>query len=264
MEKLSSTSKRLVLCGLVVSIAIAVVLLMRGDEAPQITAAADGPARTTAESASGAGAPAAAPELAPEPTAWTVDAPPTPEQIVETILKKDKRLAAFMEYHKNVLLDVQRRDEYRKLLADADMMKGIAEGLMQPGSGPVDAEEHYRRLMQIDYFKAALTWKGNPARDQVLALTSEIIGKDNFNADQNTDRRQMLAGGKMELYRLMYEHDTTRAEGLVASAKGTRMEALTRWMSEEELRRRATEVKIQKDMEALREKEAQETEDKTN
>lgn len=126
--------------------------------------------------------------------------------------------------------------------------------LMAPGSGKVDLKEPYRRLMQIDYFEAALAWRANPQREQVLQLTRDIIIKDNFSGDQDSARRQMLGGAKMELYRLLYEQDARRAEDIVAQAKGTRMESLITWMAEEELRRRTRETEIQKEVEALQEK----------
>jgi hypothetical protein len=130
----------------------------------------------------------------------------------------------------------------------------MAEALMEPGGGKVDLKEPYRRLMQIDYFEAALAWKDNPQRERVLQLTRDIITKDNFSGDQDRARRQMLGGTRMELYRLLYEQDARRAQELVAQAKGTRMEPLVTWMAEEELRRRTREAEIQKEIEALQAK----------
>ncbi|HEX8115243.1 MAG TPA: hypothetical protein VF516_46265 [Kofleriaceae bacterium] len=166
-----------------------------------------------------------------------------PDALIARILEQDEKLALFMNYHKTVLLDTQRRDEYHKLLSDPDMMAAMAEGLTTPGSGEVSQEEYYHRLMQVDYFAAALTWKDNPQRQEVISLTGELIAKDNFTGDQNDARRQMLGGLKMELYRLLYEQDAGKTQQLVAQAKGTRMEPLVRWMAEEELRRRTLEEK---------------------
>ena len=152
--------------------------------------------------------------------------PQMPGSLIEEILAQDKTLALFKRYHDNVLLDGPRREEYRQLLADPEMMTAMADALMQPGAGKVEPKEHYHRLMQIDYLEAALTWKDNPQRPKVLELTGKVISKDNFGDGPSSERRQMLAGGKMELYRLMYEQDASKAQELVASTRGTRMEAL--------------------------------------
>lgn len=253
MEKLSSTPKRLVLGGAVVGLVIAVALFLgtRGTGSSSQESAATKPA-----------VPAAEPKVAAESSAPSdpnltplVRGPLTPEELIAEVLKKDEKLARFMDYHKTVLLDGPRRDEYRKLLSDPEMMEAMAEGLMSPGSGPAEPEEQYHRLMQIDYFEAALNWKDNPRRAEVIATTGKIISHDNFSNDQPGDRRQMLAGGKMELYRMMYDQDDKKTNELVASAKGTRMEQLVSWMSEENLRRRGREEDIRKEMAALQAKE---------
>jgi len=143
--------------------------------------------------------------------------------------------------------DEQTRHEYHKLLSDPAMMTAMAEDLMDPGSGHPQSTEYYRRLMLVDYFEAGLSWKDNPQRQKLVELTQDIITKDNFRGDQDTERRQVLGGVKMELYRLLYAQDAQKAGELVAQAKGTRMEPLVNWMAEEELRRRTREAEILKE-----------------
>lgn len=179
-----------------------------------------------------------------------------PTELIEQVLTEDKKLGNFMYYHKHVLLDERGRNEYRKLLSDPDLMKAMAKDLMDPGKGEVEPKEHYHRLMQIDYFDAALNWADNPQRQHLIELVGDIILKDNFSSGQDLDRRQMLAGGKMELYRLMYEADVSKALDIVAQAKGTRMERLTNWMAEENLRRRAKEEQIRVEMQEQQTKAA--------
>lgn len=253
MEKLSSTSRRVVLGGLVIGAAIAAVLvvqLMQKDEvaAPAAKIEQAAPAAETKVATSAAAGEAAEDPLAPPPL--------MPDEIIASILKKDEKLARFRGFHNRVLLDGPTREEYRKVLSDPEVMNAMAEGLMDPGKGPAEAEEQYRRLMQIDYFKAALNWKENPRRDELLALSGKVIGHDNFASDQPKDRREMLAGGKMELYRMMFEENAAKAGELVASAKGSRMEPLVNWMAEENLRRVKKEEEIRKEMAALQASEA--------
>jgi len=252
MENQTHFPRRLVMGSVLIGLAVVVVLLMIGTESPAPDAGNQ--AATTA-----AGAPSAAPAAPTAPLAArqarTVELPPLmPEEQMDQILKNDKKLGLFMDYHKTVLMNAQRREEYRKLLSDPDMMKYMAEALMDPGSGHVESEEYYHRLMQVDYFEAALAWKDNPQRDKVLAVMTDVVTKDNFRGGQDTARRQMLGGTKMELYRLMSEQDPARTRELMAQAKGTRMEGMVTWMGGEDVRRRTREAEIQKAVEDLQAK----------
>jgi hypothetical protein len=246
--------RRLVLGSVLIGLAVVVVLLMTGTERPAPDAGTQAAAPAAAPSAPSAAsaAPALPSSSLAARQAKTVELPPLmPEEQMEQILKKDKKLGLFMDYHKTVLMNAQRREEYRKLLSDPDMMKYMAEALMEPGSGHVDSEEYYHRLMQIDYFEAALAWKDNPQRDKVLSVMTDVVTKDNFQSGQDTARRQMLGGTKMELYRLMSEQDPARTRELMAQAKGTRMEGMITWMGEEDIRRRTREAELEKEVAEL-------------
>ncbi len=176
--------------------------------------------------------------------------PMMPKELIAKVLEENKRLGLFMFYHKHVLLDEQGRNEYRKLLSDPEMMQAMADELMDPGRGEVQPEEQYRRLMQIDYFKAALAWKDNPRKEQLLGLTRDVILHQNIFGGQDTERRYMLAGGKMEMYQLLAEHGMRQALDLPSLARGTSMEQLVAWIAKEDLRRRAQEEQIRTEMQA--------------
>lgn len=248
MNKLSLTPKRLVMGGIVVGLAVVVALFLRAAGSPE------GPAGgQTVASTSGAKLRKPAPRLSLPQNQPPDTAEPRlmDDEVLESIIKKDKKLGLFMGYYKTVLPDKQRRDEYRKLLSDPAMMTAMANDLMDPGTGHPPPEEYYRRLMLVDYFKEALSWKDNPQRQKVLALTGDIIVKDNFGGDQDSARRQVLGGIKMELYRFLYTQDTQKAGELVAQAKGTRMEPLVNWMVQEDLRRSVREKEIMKEADDL-------------
>lgn len=228
---------------------------------------------TTPEAPEQAAAMAVAPEKAPSPRAEAPavtppsrqKAPPPadaelqpgmqrpplmPKELVAQVLEENKELGLFMHYHKPVLLDAPSRDAYRKLLSSPEMMKSMADNLKDPGRGEVEPKEQYERLMEVDYFKAALAWKDNPQRDQLLAHAEDVILHPNIFGAQDTERRYMLAGGKMEMYRLLAEHDMPRALALAERARGTNLERLTAWMTTEEQRRRAQEEQIRQEMQA--------------
>jgi hypothetical protein len=257
MNKQSLSPGHVVLGGIVVGMIAAIAVVLVGP---------DDPPAEPAPAAAQAPATHASPQAAPEPPGLPADPQPvdpmpadrpplTPEETMAEVLAHDKQLAAFMNYKKTVLLDAQRRDEYRKLLSDPRMLADIAAALMQPGSGPVAPEEHYRRLMQADYLDAAMTWKDNPQRDLVLATTGSVIARDNFRAEHPTDRKQLLAGGKMELYRMLYEQAPARADALVAQARSTAMAPLLAWMAQENQRRRTQEEAIRTEMAELQAKQ---------
>jgi hypothetical protein len=98
--------------------------------------------------------------------------------------------------------------------------------------------------MQVDYFEAALTWNDNPNRQKLLEVVGGVILEDNFLGGMDLERRQMLAGTKLELYRLMHETHMKSAMDLVEQARGTRMEKLVSWLAAEDLRRSAQEAEI--------------------
>jgi hypothetical protein len=247
MKRPSSTSMRLVMGSIVLALAAIVVLVMSRSGSPENPAA-----QTTAVTAAGP-KPAAVtspPEMQSDDLV-VPEMPEMPDDVIERILKEDKKLALFMDHYRTVLPDKQKRDEYRKLLSDPAMMHAMAEELMNPGSGHPKPDEYYRRLIQIDYFEAALAWKDNPQREKLVDLTRDIIAKDNFQAGQDSARREILGGTKMELYHLLYDHDAQKAGELVAQAQGTRMESLANWMAQEELRRRAEEKDLEKKIDEL-------------
>lgn len=246
MDKLSLTSRRLLVAGITVGLAVVVALVLRDAGAPAPAPEAAHPVASTAAGKAARSAPSIAlpgHQLAEDAD----DLMAMDDEVLESIIKKDKKLEAFMHYYKSVVPDDQTRREYHKLLSDPATMKAMAEDLMDPGSGHPQSTEYYRRLMVVDYFEAALDWKDNPQRQNVVALTQDIITKDNFRGDQDTDRRQVLGGTKMELYRLLVAQDPQGASALLAQAKGTRMESLVTWMAEEDVRRRTREAEILKE-----------------
>lgn len=248
MGKLSPTSKRLLMGGIVVGFAVVVTLVLREAGSPARPAGEQTVASTAAAKVR---KPAPSISLGGNQPSDTAEEMVMDNEVLESIIKKDKKLGLFMRYYKAVVPDEQTRDEYHKLLSDPAMMTAMAADLMDPGSGHPPSTEYYRRLMLVDYFDAALSWKDNPQRQKLLDMTKDIISKDNFEGDQDTARRQVLGGTKMELYRLLYAQDAQKAGELVAQAKGTRMEPLLNWMVEEEIRRRTREVEILKESDEL-------------
>jgi hypothetical protein len=245
MMRLSSTSMRLVIGSIVAGIAAIVVLIMSQSGRPESPASTVAPAATTQGATPAPNLPLQDRQLG------KVNVPEIPEDLLERILKEDKKLGLFMDHYRTILPSEEKRAEFHKLLSDPAMMNAMAEELMSPGDGHPKQEEYYRRLMQIDYFEAGLSWKDNPQREKLVDLTRDIIAKDNFQAGQDAARREILGGSKMELYTLLYNHDAQKAGELVAQAQGTRLEPLVNWIAQEDLRRRAEEQELQKKIDEL-------------
>ena len=246
MEKLSLTSKRLLMLGVVVGLAIVVALVLREQDTPTVARPASGPTVASAAATRGH-RPVPSISLPGDPSFDDEDVRTMDDEVLESIIKKDKKLEQFMRYYKAVVPDEQTRREFHKMLSDPATMKAMAEDLMDPGDGHPQSTEYYRRLMLVDYFDAALGWKDNPQRQHVMELMQDVINKDNFRGDQDNERRQVLGGTKFELYRLLYAQDPQKAGELVAMAKGTRMEPMVSWMAEEEIHRRTREAEILKE-----------------
>jgi hypothetical protein len=234
------------MAGVVVGLAIAVALVLRQRDTG--TAASPAPEQTIASAPATPGH-----KLTPRislpggPSFDDDDMPTMDDEVLESIIKKDKKLEQFMRYYKAVVPDEQTRREFHKMLSDPATMKAMAEDLMDPGDGHPQSTEYYRRLMLVDYFDAAVGWKDNPQRQHVMEVMQDVITKDNFRGDQDGDRRQMLGGTKFELYRLLYAQDPQKAGELLAQAKGTRMEPMVTWMAQEEIHRRTREAEILKE-----------------
>lgn len=246
MEKLSLTSKRLLMLGVVVGLAIVVALVLRQQDTG--TAASPAPERTVAGAAATRGhKPIPSISLPGGQSVDDEDLRTMDDEVLEAIIKKDKKLEQFMRYYKAVVPDEQTRREFHKMLSDPAVMKAMAEDLMDPGDGHPQSTEYFRRLMLVDYFDAALAWKDNPQRQHAMEVMQDVITKDNYRGDQDNERRQVLGGTKFELYRLLYAQDPQKAGELLAQAKGTRMEPLVNWMAQEEIHRRTREAEILKE-----------------
>lgn len=246
MEKPSLTFKRILIAGVVVGLAIVIALVLRQRDAGAPASSAGD--QTVAGAAATSGhKPIPRLSLPGGPSDDDDDMRTMDDEVLESIIKKDKKLEQFMRYRKAVVPDERTRREFHKMLSDPATMKAMAEDLMDPGDGHPQSTEYYRRLMLVDYFDSALNWKDNPQRQHVMELTQDVITKDNFRGDQDNERRQVLGGTKFELYRLLYAQDPQKAGELVAQAKGTRMESMVNWMAQEEIHRRTREAEILKE-----------------
>lgn len=162
-----------------------------------------------------------------------------PQHILAQLREEDALMGAFQSYHQRALLDAPSLAQYQAILSSPENIASLEQALRSAGEGEMTLKEHFHRLMRIDFLKAALTWKQNPARAQLLETVSRLVLEDNFAEGQEVERQYALAGGKMELYHLLAEHDPSMARMVADKARGTRLEKLVTFLAERDQRLRA-------------------------
>ena len=162
----------------------------------------------------------------------------------QKLFKKEPKLAQFDYFREHVLLDSVTREDYRKLLADKDMLQKVREDLLHPTDPKDTMESNVKRLMEIDYLREAMDWKEHPDRKNLLSEVERIILEDSFTAEMPADIKRSLAATKMELYEIFSAQAPERALAMVEKARGTRLEKLMQYFAEHNQRRLAKEREL--------------------
>ena len=231
-------------------IAAAVLMLWWGDRAPAPVTATEHAAEAKAGASVHAGA---RPELTgggatgvpDEPSALEDDDSDNPlAGDIRKILANDAQLNTFMYYHRRPLLDDAALAAYHKFLADPAVLAAMKHDLLYPEEARPDQASNIKRLMKIDYLRAALEWKDNPSRETVIAATSEIITTDNYPAGMAADMKLSLSGNKMELFQLLSETAPQQLASVIVATKGTRLEPLIGHIIKSDEARKAAEAQL--------------------
>jgi hypothetical protein len=162
----------------------------------------------------------------------------------QKVFKSDPKLAQFDYFREHVLLDSVTREDYRKLLADKDMLEQTRKDLLHPSDSKESMQGHVKRLMKIDYLREALNWKEHPGRSQLLEMVENIILEDSFTAQMDPSVKRSLAATKMELYQIFSEHEPARALALVDKARGTRLEQMLKYFAQSNQQRLEREQEL--------------------
>jgi hypothetical protein len=150
----------------------------------------------------------------------------------QKIFKSDPKLAQFDYFREHVLLDSVSREDYRKLLADKEMLEQTRKDLLHPTDAKESMSGNVKRLMKIDYLREALSWKEHPGRGELMGLVENIILEDSFTSQMDPTIKRSLAATKMELYQILSDQDPARALALVEKAEGTRLEKMLQYFAE--------------------------------
>jgi hypothetical protein len=163
-------------------------------------------------------------------------------EVLRPILASDRHLKVFRHYYNRPLLGEADREKYRKLLSDVSTFAEVKHDLLYPEETTVDQAGNIKRLMKIDYLRAALEWKDNPMREQLLATIEEVILTDNYPPGMGMDMRLSLSGNKKELYELLVEFAPDRASAVLAASRGTRLEGMVAFFDKSLQERQANEA----------------------
>jgi hypothetical protein len=134
------------------------------------------------------------------------------------------RLGKFHTLRSKALRTSEEQQQYLDMLADPAMLAEAKNNLLAALQGAeMPQEEELERVMQIRYMSSALTWEGNPQRDQVIASMTELVLAE-LPAGLVPEVRGSLLGDKVELYQYLLLNNPALADELMARVQGTKLE----------------------------------------
>lgn len=191
----------------------------------------DGRTRSASLFASGGG-------RAPEPAATTYpegedvpdDVPPPGTENLIYIPSLEKRVGArrpqLIEHRHladKAIRTEQENARMKALMADPKMIATVAEDLRGARERSLDQTRQLQRTYEVDFLAQGMSWKENPAWEQVKAAVRDSIAFDNLGDDRPADLRKSFLGDKMELLAVLRVHDPNGADALLAELEHTPM-----------------------------------------
>jgi hypothetical protein len=133
-------------------------------------------------------------------------------------------LGKFHTLRSKALRTSEEQQQYLDMMADPAMLTAARNNLLAALQGTeITQEAELERVMQIRYLSSAMTWEGNPQRDQVVASMTELVLAE-LPVGLPPDVRGSLLGDKMELYQYLVLNNPALADELLARVKGTKLE----------------------------------------
>jgi hypothetical protein len=133
-------------------------------------------------------------------------------------------LGRFHTLRGKALRTSEEQQRYLDMLSDPAMLAAARGNLLAAlHGGETTQEAELERVMQIRYLSSALTWEGNPQREQVLTAMIELVLAE-LPAGLPPEIRGSLLGDKMELFQYLVMNNPALADELMARVSGTRLE----------------------------------------
>lgn len=143
---------------------------------------------------------------------------------LQRMQEANPRLGRFHTLRGKALRTSEEQQQYLDMLADPTMLAAARDNLLGAlKATEISQEEELERVMQIRYMSSAVTWEGNPQRDQVIASMTELVLAE-LPTGLPPEIRGSLLGDKMELYQYLVMNNPALADDLLARVKGTKLE----------------------------------------
>lgn len=146
----------------------------------------------------------------------------TLNRIMKASLDVSEGLKAFSGLRAKSLRSSVENKAYFELLSNEELIDEVVHELLNADG---TQENEIRRVVGVQYLASALAWEKNPARENVISATDQVL-LTVPSADTPMSSRQSLYGDKMELFQYLLGALPDEAERVKQAAQGTPMERI--------------------------------------
>ncbi|MFP2907254.1 hypothetical protein ACLESD_19840 [Pyxidicoccus sp. 3LFB2] len=156
-----------------------------------------------------------------------ISRPGTPlDSLRQRVMAANPDIAQFRQLQRKVLRKSTERDLLQDIYKDRELIETAKKDLLAEGERVFSDEAEFRRLYRVEYLGMGLEWKENPERPALLGDIEQLVRANNIHPEMDLELRRSLAGDKVELFMILLHNDRARADALLASVQGTRLEPL--------------------------------------
>jgi hypothetical protein len=119
---------------------------------------------------------------------------------------------------KKVLPSSQEVQTEKALFSSKELIQYAEAQLLSTDEAAQTKTGEERRMQSIDFFEAALRWRENPRRQEVLEAMSRVVERPVASLELPLAFRRSLGGDVIELYTVLLQQEPTRAEDIAAGA----------------------------------------------
>lgn len=111
--------------------------------------------------------------------------------------------------------------EFRTLLSSPALLKEGFQRLSDTSEKAEGPAAEVARMQTVDFLNAALTWKENPQRAQIVRDIVALLDRSIDDIKAPITLKRSLAGDAMELYFVLFKHEPTQAHDLFERSDAT-------------------------------------------
>jgi hypothetical protein len=124
------------------------------------------------------------------------------------------KLSQFQNLSETVLKTEKQKDDYRNLLKDEAMIASASQFLMESHYDPKKDHLELVRIDRLNYLASALSWKENPARQQVVRAMEDLITELKIPKDIPHEAKKAMVGDQIEALMTLIEQAPESAQAL--------------------------------------------------